>query len=90
MYAILDEQSNRPLVTSAFFSIFNVACSPSPYTLRTCSGLKETAGRKARGYVVESADEKASSLFPHSSNATKSQTTVQRSQPPMLLDTTDT
>ena len=37
MYAILDEQRNCSLVTSEFFSIFNVACSPSPYTLRTCS-----------------------------------------------------
>ena len=64
MYAILDEQSNRSFVTSEFFSIFNVACSPLQYTLRICSGLKKTGGRKARGYIVESTDEKVSFRLP--------------------------
>ena len=64
MYTILDEQSNRSFATSEFFSIINVVCSPSPYTARTCSGLKEKAGRKARGYIVESTDEKVSFRLP--------------------------
>ena len=42
----------------------HLQCGVCPYTLRTCSVLKETAGRKARGYVVESANEKASFPLP--------------------------
>lgn len=56
LYAIHDEQSNRSLVRSQFFEIFNENGPSSPYSLRTCAGLKETMGRRATGYVVESLD----------------------------------
>lgn len=56
IYVILDEQSNRSLARSEFFDIFNVQGPSSPYTLRTCSGVLETAGRRASGYYIESLD----------------------------------
>nr|XP_054593164.1 uncharacterized protein LOC129160055 [Nothobranchius furzeri] len=56
LYAILDEQSNRSLVRSHFFDVFNDQSPSAPYTLRTCAGVKEAAGRRASGYEVESLD----------------------------------
>ncbi|XP_060757456.1 uncharacterized protein LOC132868527 [Neoarius graeffei] len=56
MYAILDEQSNRSLVRSEFFTVFNVSGHPSPYSLKTCAGTIETEGRQARDFVVEPLD----------------------------------
>ena len=53
LYAIHDEQSNRSLVRSEFFEVFGENGPSSPYALRTCAGLKETMGRRATGYVVE-------------------------------------
>ncbi|XP_041429841.1 uncharacterized protein LOC121397295 [Xenopus laevis] len=55
-YAILDDQSNRSLAKSTFFDTFNITGPGSPYSLRTCAGTVETAGRKATGYKVESID----------------------------------
>ncbi|XP_076862530.1 uncharacterized protein LOC143514793 [Brachyhypopomus gauderio] len=56
VYAILDDQSNRSLVTSHFFDVFSDSSLSSPYTLRTCSGVKQVSGRRATGYEVESLD----------------------------------
>lgn len=56
MYAILDDQSNRSLARSEFFSLFNISGSPSPYSLKTCAGTLETEGRQAQGFVVEPID----------------------------------
>lgn len=56
LYAILDEQSNRSLVHPQFFDIFNDQSPSAPYTLRTCAGVKQSAGRRASGYEVESLD----------------------------------
>lgn len=50
-YAILDDQSNRSLAGSSFFEMFDIADDTSPYTLRTCAGVSETAGRRARGLL---------------------------------------
>ena len=47
VYAVLDDQSNRSLAKTQFFDLFCIEGDPSPYTLRTCSGTVETAGRKA-------------------------------------------
>ena len=55
-YAILDEQSNRSLARSQFFDIFDDQSPSAPYSLKTCAGLKETIGRRANGYKVESLD----------------------------------
>ncbi|XP_026119086.1 uncharacterized protein LOC113098285 [Carassius auratus] len=64
MYAILDEQSNRSLVRKDFFDIFNIKTSPLPYTLKTCAGLLETAGRRISDFIVESIDGKISLPLP--------------------------
>ncbi|XP_036003031.1 uncharacterized protein LOC118566091 isoform X1 [Fundulus heteroclitus] len=56
LYAIMDEQSNRSLVRSQFFDMFNDQSPSAPYTLRTCAGVKQSAGRRATGYEVESLD----------------------------------
>ncbi|XP_062413389.1 uncharacterized protein LOC119222763 [Pungitius pungitius] len=56
MYVILDDQSNRSLVRSDFFELFNIEGQSFPYSLKTCSGLVETSGRKAEGFQVESLD----------------------------------
>ncbi|RXN14933.1 hypothetical protein ROHU_008863 [Labeo rohita] len=50
----MDEQSNRSLVRSQFFEVFNDQSPSAPYILRTCAGVKESAGRRASGYEVES------------------------------------
>jgi len=47
VYAVLDDQSNRSLAKTQFFNLFGIKGNPSPYTLRTCSGTVEMAGRKA-------------------------------------------
>lgn len=56
IYAVLDEQSNRPLAKSQFFDLFNNVSGSSPYTLKTCSGVVSTMGRKVSGFSVESLD----------------------------------
>lgn len=58
MYAILHEQSNRSLAWSEFFEVFKISGSSFSYTLKTCAGCSETAGRRASGYTVESVDRK--------------------------------
>ncbi|XP_073510708.1 uncharacterized protein [Phyllobates terribilis] len=58
VYAILDDQSNKSLAKSAFFDSFNVRGPSAPYSLKTCAGIVETAGRRAAGYVVEPLDGK--------------------------------
>ncbi|XP_067306911.1 uncharacterized protein [Pseudorasbora parva] len=64
MYVILDDQSNRSLVRSDFFKLFNIKGQPFPYSLKTCAGLVETSGRKAEGFQVESLDGQTSLLLP--------------------------
>ncbi len=56
LYAILDELSNRSLFRSQFFEVFSDQSPSAPYTLRACAGVKESAGRRASGYQVESLD----------------------------------
>lgn len=53
---MLDNQSNVSLARSAFFDIFGIQGEASPYTLKTCSGTTDTSGRRASGFMVESAD----------------------------------
>lgn len=56
IYAMLDDQSNKSLARTKFFDMLKINSPTLPYTLRTCSGMGETAGRRATGYVIESAD----------------------------------
>lgn len=39
MYAMLDNQSNKPLARSEFFDLFRIEAGSYPYTLKTCTGL---------------------------------------------------
>ncbi|CAJ0933806.1 unnamed protein product [Ranitomeya imitator] len=56
IYVILDDQCNRSQAKSIFFDNFNIVGPGSAYSLRTCSGTVETAGRKATGYKLEFID----------------------------------
>ncbi|KAM9793507.1 uncharacterized protein ACBT44_017962 [Syngnathus typhle] len=56
-YVILDDQSNRSLARPEFFELFNIKTKPFCYNLRTCSGLVETQGKMAEGFLIESLDE---------------------------------
>ena len=53
MYAMLDDQSNRSLAKSEFFEHFHINGSASPYSLKTCAGITDKAGRRADGYQIE-------------------------------------
>ncbi len=64
IYAVMDDQSNRSLARSAFFEMFKVADNTAPYTLRTCAGIKQTEGRRADGFIVESFDGKTCLSLP--------------------------
>lgn len=52
-YVIIDGQSNRSLAKPEFFNLFGITTEPSSYQLRTCSGLAETSGRRAEGFMIE-------------------------------------
>lgn len=56
MYAILDDQSNRSLARTAFFTLFNISSLNIEYRLSSCAGYVTSAGRRAKGYVIESVD----------------------------------
>lgn len=64
LYTVLDEQSNRSLVRSEFFELFNVKGVRSPYSLRTCAGVVEKSGRRAHGFQVQSLDEEVTLSLP--------------------------
>lgn len=64
MYAVLDDQSNRSLVKSEFFNLFGITGDSSLYTLKTCSGIKEKAGKKASNFIVASLDGKTNVALP--------------------------
>lgn len=64
IYVILDDQSNRSLAKAEFFEMFSIQGTTSPYTLKTCAGTKEAAGRRAYGYTVESVDGKVNIPLP--------------------------
>lgn len=47
-----------------FFEMFGIQGTTSPYTLKTCAGTKEAAGRREYGYNVVSVDGKVSIPLP--------------------------
>lgn len=55
-YIVLDEQSNRSLGRTEFFEHFGIKDAGLTYTLKTCSGVVETNGRRASNFMVESLD----------------------------------
>ena len=64
VYAITDDQSNRSLARSEFFSLFNIESASFPYRLSSCSGLTSTSGRRAIGFVIKSIDGSAQLQLP--------------------------
>ena len=64
VYAIIDDQSNRSLARSEFFSLFNIESESFPYKLSSCSGLTSTSGRRAKGFVIESIDRSSQLQLP--------------------------
>ena len=64
VYVMLDDQSNRSLARSAFFDMFNIIGDTSPYELRTCSGTTSAHGRRANGFIIQSADEEVQLALP--------------------------
>lgn len=64
IYVLLDDQSNASLARSTFFDIFKIQGDACLYTLKTCSGTMDAAGRRARGFIVESADEEVCLSLP--------------------------
>ena len=64
VYAIIDDQSNRSLARSEFFSLFNIESESFPYKLSSCSGLTSTSGRRAKGFVIESLDRSSQLQLP--------------------------
>lgn len=63
-YVIIDDQSNRSLAKPEFFNLYGIQTEPSSYQLRTCSGLAETSGRRAEGFMIESIDGKVAVPLP--------------------------
>lgn len=64
IYAIIDKQSNRSLARSEFFDMFNVQGTCALYTSKTCAGVVEATGRRAHGFIIESADGEISFPLP--------------------------
>lgn len=50
LHAVTDEQSNQSLARSDFFDIFSVKGGTEVYTLKTCSGITDVRGRKAKDF----------------------------------------
>lgn len=44
--------------------MFNIHGPTVPFTLKTCSGVAETAGRRAVGYIIEPVDGRLSIPLP--------------------------
>ncbi len=64
VYAILDDQSNRSLARPEFFDLFNLKSTEFPYTLRTCAGVSEMSGRRARDFIAYPLDGSLSVSLP--------------------------
>ncbi|XP_056016957.1 uncharacterized protein LOC130053618 [Ostrea edulis] len=56
MYVVIDDQSNRSLVSPIYFYLFRLQADSTVYTLSSCGGTIRTTGRKASRFVVESLD----------------------------------
>ena len=55
-YVIIDDQNNHSLARAKLFDKLNIKGSATSYTLKTCSGVKHTLGRRAHGLVIKSLD----------------------------------
>ncbi|XP_041424892.1 uncharacterized protein LOC121395423 [Xenopus laevis] len=64
MYAVLDDQSNRSLAKSEFFTVFNISGEAFSYTLKTCSGTMVKTGRRVSNFTIQSIDGKSQLELP--------------------------
>lgn len=63
-YILIDDQSNYSLAKTKVFEKLKIKGPTITYTLKTCSGVKEAAGRRARGLIIESLDQSAKHRLP--------------------------
>ncbi|XP_033726768.1 uncharacterized protein LOC117316337 [Pecten maximus] len=65
-YALIDDQSNKTLASSTFFDNFAGACEfpEIQYSLSSCSGVSDTSGRRAEGFIIQSVDATAKHDLP--------------------------
>ena len=63
-YVIIDDQSIHSLSRSKLFDKLNIKGSATSYTFKTCSGFKQTFGRRARGLIIESLDKQVRYQLP--------------------------
>lgn len=64
MYATTDDQSNRTLVKGDLLDTFRDHSESVPYTLSSCSGNMCAFGRRAKGYSIQSFDNKVTLKLP--------------------------
>ena len=63
-YVIIDDQSNYSLARAKLFEKLNIKGTATAYTLKTCSGVKQTRGTCAEGLVIESLDKRVKYQLP--------------------------
>ncbi|XP_033727618.1 uncharacterized protein LOC117316950 [Pecten maximus] len=65
-HALIDDQSNKTLASSTFFDNFAGACEfpEIQYSLSSCSGVSDTSGRRAEGFIIQSMDATAKHDLP--------------------------
>ena len=63
-YVIIDDQSNYSLARAKLFQKLDIKGTATAYTLKTCSGVKKTRGRRAQGLVLESLDKRVKYELP--------------------------
>ncbi|KAK3735147.1 hypothetical protein QZH41_001892 [Actinostola sp. cb2023] len=54
VYVLIDDQSNHSLAKSKVFNALGVKGEATAYTLKTCTGVSHTKGRRANGLILES------------------------------------
>ncbi|KAK3742103.1 hypothetical protein QZH41_020261, partial [Actinostola sp. cb2023] len=63
-YITIDDQSNYSLARAKLFEQLSIEGTATAYTLRTCSGVKQTKGRLASGLMIESLDQRVKYRLP--------------------------
>lgn len=63
-YVIIHDQSNYSLARAKLFEKLNIKGMATAYALKTCSGTKQTQGRRAEGLVIESLDKRVKYQLP--------------------------
>nr|XP_022312019.1 uncharacterized protein LOC111117241 [Crassostrea virginica] len=64
IYVVVDDQSNRSLVKTQFFNMFNAKGQDTEYSLSCCAGKTVVSGRKIDGFTIESLDGQSTFQLP--------------------------